>query len=215
MLLELLTPIATTFPTAMGVRSVGEGLQVLGGYGFTEDFPLEPMSRDIRITPIYEGTTGIQAQDLLGRKMTIKGGKAPQLLFAEINKTIREADTYDALKPYAEKLRQELKRVSEVTQTLLPFALGGDHERYLMDATLYMEMFGLVTVAWQWLKQGVVASQALLTQNPAGEELAFYESKLHTMKFYFHYEIPKTQGLATRLMDPEVLTIVTEQEVLM
>ena len=147
--------------------------------------------------------------------MTIKGGKAPQLLFAEINKTIGEADTYDALKPYAEKLRQELKRLQEVTQSLIPFALGGDYERYLMDATLYMEMFGIVTVAWQWLKQGVAANKALLTQNPADDEAAFYESKLHTMKFYFHYEIPKTQGLATRLMDPEVLTLVTEQEVLM
>ena len=93
----------------MGVRSVSEGLQVLGGYGFTEDFPLEQMYRDIRITPIYEGTTGIQAQDLLGRKMTIKGGKAPQLLFAEINKTLTEADTYEVLKPYAVTLRKELQ----------------------------------------------------------------------------------------------------------
>lgn len=215
LLLELLTPVAKTFPTEMGVRSVGEGLQVLGGYGFTEDFPLEQMYRDIRITPIYEGTTGIQGQDLLGRKMTIKGGKAPQLLFAEINKTIREADTHEVLKPYAEILRRELERLNEVTQALLPFAMQGDYERYLMDATLYMEMFGIVTVAWQWLKQGVAASKALLTQNPADKEEAFYESKLHTMKFYFHYEIPKTQGLATRLMDPEVLTITTGQEVLM
>lgn len=215
LLLDLLTPVAKTFPTEMGVRSVSEGLQVLGGYGFTEDFPLEQMYRDIRITPIYEGTTGIQAQDLLGRKMTIKGGKAPQLLFTEITKTLTEADTYEALKPYAVTLRKELQGLREVTQTLLPFAAEGDYERYLMDATLYMELFGIVTVAWQWLKQGVAASNALLTKNPADEELAFYESKLHTMKFYFHYEIPKTQGLSTRLMDSEVLTIVTEQQVLM
>lgn len=215
LLLELLTPVAKTFPTEMGVRSVSEGLQVLGGYGFTEDFPLEQLYRDIRITPIYEGTTGIQAQDLLGRKVTVKDGRAPRLLFAEINRTLTESDPYDELRPYTEQLRTELRRLQEVTARLLPFAAAGDYERYLMDATLYMELFGIVTVAWQWLKQGVVAHNALLTQNPAVEEANFYESKLHTMRFYFHYEVPKTQGLATRLMDTEVLTITTGQEVLM
>jgi butyryl-CoA dehydrogenase len=90
--------------------------------------------------------------------------------------------------------------------------MQGDIERFLMDATLYMELFGIITVAWQWLKQAVVAKQALITQNPEGDELAFYESKLHTMKYFFHYEVPKTLGLAVRLKDTEVLTITTEKE---
>jgi butyryl-CoA dehydrogenase len=215
LLLDLLTPVAKTFPTEMGIRSVSEGLQVLGGYGFTEDFPLEQMHRDIRITSIYEGTTGIQSQDLLGRKMTIKGGKAPQLLFAEINKTLSEADTHESLKPYADMLRKELMRVQDVTSSLLPHAMQGDYERFLMDATLYMEMFSIVTIAWQWLKQGVVAQKALLTQSGADGETAFYESKLHTMKYYFHYEVPKTKGLATRLKDTEILTITTDKELVL
>ncbi|TDB64146.1 acyl-CoA dehydrogenase [Arundinibacter roseus] len=213
LLLDLLTPVAKTFPTEMGVRAVSEGLQVLGGYGFTEDFPLEQMYRDIRITPIYEGTTGIQSQDLLGRKMTIKNGKAPRLLFAEIAKTLEEAQTYDELKPYAERLRKETGRIQEVTASLLPFAMQGNIERFLMDATLYMEMFGIVTVAWQWLKQGIAAKKAQLTLGDT--EDAFYESKLHTMKFYFHYEVPKTKGLATRLLDTEVLTLETGKEVIL
>jgi Trk-type K+ transport system membrane component len=71
---------------------------------------------------------------------------------------------------------------------------------------------GIVTIAWQWLKQAVVAKQTLLTQNPQGDEEAFYESKIHTMKFFFHYEVPKTLGLAVRLKDPELLTVVTEKE---
>lgn len=212
LLLDLLTPVAKTFPTEMGIRSVSEGLQVLGGYGFTEDFPLEQYHRDIRITTIYEGTTGIQSQDLLGRKMTIQGGKAPQLLFEEINRTLTAADAYDDLRPYADLLRKELARVQDVTATLLPYALRGDVERYLMDATLYMEMFGLVTVAWQWLKQGVAARKALLI---GADDESFYESKLHTMKYYFHYELPKTRGLAIRLKDTEVLTLHTEQEVIL
>jgi butyryl-CoA dehydrogenase len=212
LMLDLLMPVAKSYPSEMGVQSVSQSLQTFGGYGFTEDFPVEQLYRDIRITPIYEGTTGIQAQDLLGRKMTMKGGKAPQLLFAEIGKAIAEASTFDDLKPYADQLATELKRTQEVFTALMPHAMKGDTERYLADATLFLELFGIVIVAWQWLKQAVVAKQALVTQNPQGDDLAFYEGKIHTMKFYFHYEVPKTLGLATRLKDTEVLTIVSEKE---
>ena len=212
LLVDLLMPVAKSYPSEMGVQSVSQSLQTFGGYGFTEDFPVEQLYRDIRITPIYEGTTGIQAQDLLGRKMTMKGGKAPQLLFAEITKTISETGTFDDLKPYADQLTGELARVQDVMTTLLPHALKGDTERYLSDATLFLEMFGIVVVAWQWLKQAVVASQTILTQNPQGDDLTFYEGKIHTMKFFFHYEVPKTLGLAVRLKDTEVLTIVSAKE---
>ncbi|GAB3553855.1 acyl-CoA dehydrogenase [Spirosoma fluminis] len=212
LMLDLLMPVAKSYPSEMGVQSVSQSLQTFGGYGYTEDFPVEQLYRDIRITPIYEGTTGIQAQDLLGRKMTMKGGKAPQLLFAEISRTIAAGSTYDDLKPYADQLAAELIRTQEVIMSIMPHATKGDIERYLADATLFLELFGIVVVAWQWLKQAVVARQALLTQNPQGDELAFYEGKIHTMKFYFHYEVPKTLGLAARLKDPEVLTIVSEKE---
>ena len=212
LMLDLLMPVAKSYPSEMGVQSVSQSVQTFGGYGFTEDFPVEQLYRDIRITPIYEGTTGIQAQDLLGRKMTMKGGKAPQLLFAEISKTIAEASTFDDLKPYAESLTAELKRVQDVVGSLLPHAMNGDTERYLADATLFLEMFGIVVVAWQWLKQAMVAKQMIVTQNPQGDDLTFYEGKIHTMKFFFHYEVPKTLGLAVRLKDTEVLTIVSEKE---
>lgn len=211
LLLEILTPMAKTYPSEMGVQSTSQSVQTFGGYGFTEDFPVEQYYRDIRITPIYEGTTGIQAQDLLGRKMTMKGGKAAQLLFAEISKAIAEASAYDDLKPYADKLKAELKQAQEVTMALMPHAMS-DVERYLSDATLFLEMMGNITIAWQWLKQATVAKRAMLTQNPQGDELAFYEGKIHTMKYFFHYEIPKNLGLAARLKDPEVLTIITEKE---
>ncbi len=212
LLLDILTPVAKTYPAEMGLQAVSQSLQTFGGYGFTEDFPVEQYYRDIRITPIYEGTTGIQGQDLLGRKMTMKGGKAPQVLFGEIMQSIREAATHDELAPYADKLGQELKQIQSIMATLLPHAGAGDTERYLSDATLFLELFGNVLVGWMWLKQATVAKQALLTQNPQGNDLAFYEGKIHTMKFFFHYELPKNLGLAARLKDPEVLTLVTEKE---
>lgn len=212
LLLEILMPMAKTYPSEMGVQSVSQSVQTFGGYGFTEDFPVEQLYRDIRITPIYEGTTGIQAQDLLGRKMTMKGGKAAQLLMQAIGSTIADASAHDEFKPYAGMLKAELVRLQEVVQALMPHAGAGDYERYLSDATLFLEQMGIVVVAWQWLKQAVVAKQAMLTQNPLGDELAFYEGKIHTMKYFFHYEVPKTLGLAARLKDTEVLTIVSEKE---
>ncbi|RMG57460.1 MAG: acyl-CoA dehydrogenase [Bacteroidetes bacterium] len=204
LLLDLLTPVAKTYPSEMGIVSISQGLQVLGGGGFCKDFPLENYYRDIRIYPIYEGTTGIQSQDLLGRKVVIKNGKAVKLLMAEIQKTLEAAEAYEDLRPYAEKLRAKLETVQQILMHLVPFAMQGKIERYLSDATLFMELFGLVVVAWQWLKQGVVAKQHLVSGK---DDPDFMESKLHTMKFFYHYELPKTLGLAERLLDDTVLTI--------
>ena len=212
LLVELLTPIAKTFPCEYGVKSINDSVQCFGGYGFTEDFPVEQYYRDIRITPIYEGTTGIQSQDLLGRKVMLAGGKPLQLLAAEISMTITAAHKYPELKKYGVLLTESTRQLTEVTKHLLGIAGMGDIERFLSDATLYMELFSLNVVAWQWLKQGVVAQQKLLA---GANDVDFYESKIHTMKYFFHYELPKTQGFATRLTDTEVLTIMTEKEIVM
>jgi alkylation response protein AidB-like acyl-CoA dehydrogenase len=204
-LLDFLTPVIKTFPTEFGTQSVNSSLQVFGGGGFCEDFPLERLYRDIRITTIYEGTTGIQSLALLGRNVVMKNGKAAILFFQEVMKDIQQAKEIEGLTKYADILSERLQMIQKVTQHLLPFALKGDKERFLADATLYMEMFGIVCVAWQWLNQGVVAQKAL-ENNPTGDDKLFYQSKLHTLKYYFAYEVPKTQGLATRLLDAEVLT---------
>jgi alkylation response protein AidB-like acyl-CoA dehydrogenase len=214
LLLDFLTPIIKTFPTEMGQQSVSSSLQVFGGGGFCEDFPLEKLYRDIRITTIYEGTTGIQSLALLGRNITMKNGKAAMALFQEISQDIKDATTHEDLKKYATALAGKLGEIQKVTQHLVSFAMKGDTERFLADATLYMEAFGILVVAWQWLKQGTAAKLALLTQNPQGDDLQFYESKIHTMRYYFAYEVPKTQGLMTRLLDDEVLTIQVENGIL-
>lgn len=212
LLLDLLTPIAKTFPAEYGIRSVSEAMQVFGGYGYCEDFPIEQLYRDIRIASIYEGTTAIQSQDLLGRKVTMKNGAAIMALMQEISKTLQLAPTHEDLRKYVELLQKELGRMQQVIQKLVPFAMQGQIERFLADANLFMEMASLVIVAWQWLKQAVVAKLQILTKNPQEEELAFYESKIQTMKFFFAYELPKTKWLATRLLDDEMLTIVQEKK---
>jgi alkylation response protein AidB-like acyl-CoA dehydrogenase len=212
LLLDLLTPVAKTYPSEMGIQSISQGLQVLGGGGFCRDFPLENYYRDIRIYPIYEGTTGIQSQDLLGRKVTMKNGAALKHLMSEIQQTLEAAHTFEDLRPYVQQLKESGERLQQVTLRLVGIAMKGDVELFLSDATLYMELFGLNLVAWQWLKQGVVAKQGLMTETSGEFDAGFYESKLHTMKFFFHYELPKTLGLHARLMDDTVLTLATEKE---
>ena len=214
-LLDLLTPVAKTFPAEYGIRSVSEGMQCLGGFGYTTDFPLETYYRDIRITSIYEGTTGIQSLDLLGRKVMGTGGKSLQLLGEEIKALAEEANTYDDLKKYVGILQEKMQELQKVTQHLGAMAMQGKHELFLADATLYMEFFSLIVIGWQWLKQATVAKKALVTGNPEGDQLKFYESKIHTMRYFYSYELPKTLGLAARLTDKdEVITVEVEKELI-
>jgi butyryl-CoA dehydrogenase len=211
-LLELLTPVAKTYGAEGGIVSVNQGLQILGGYGYTEDFLLEQMARDVRIMSLYEGTTGIQSLALLGRQIPRLGGKGVMLWGQEVMKEITSAETFDELKPYCELLKKELGRFQQVTMHLLGVAGKGDYEVFLADANLYMELFSILNISWQWLKLANVAKQTLVTSNLEGEEASFYESKVHTMKYYFHYELPKTKGLATRLTDNTVLTTTMHTE---
>jgi len=206
LLLDLLTPVAKSYPSENGIIAVSQGLQILGGYGYCQEFPLEQYYRDIRIHPIHEGTTGIQALDLLGRKVVMKNGQALRLYFEEVQQTIQSASAYEDLKPYGERLKESFERLQSVTMHRVQFAMQGDVERFLADATLYLEMFGIIAVAWQWLIQGVAAQKGLETDCSALDK-QFYEGKLHTMRYFFHYEVPKTYGLAARLLESDGLTV--------
>jgi len=213
-LLELLTPVAKTYGAEMGMVSVNNGLQVLGGYGYTEDFPLEQMARDVRIMPLYEGTTGIQSIALLGRQIAMTNGKSLQLWKNEVMKDTNAAQHYNNIQCYADCLMHEIQKFEEVTQHLLSIAAKGDTEIFLSDASLYMELFGILNIAWQWLKQATAAQHALEIKSCTDEDKQFYASKIHTMKFFFHYELVKTKGLSARLIDGEVLTVMGDEEVI-
>ncbi len=205
-LLELLTPIAKTYPAEKGIEACNNAIQILGGYGFCMDFMPQQYARDIRIISIYEGTTGIQSLDLLGRKMTMQNGKALKLLAAEIQTTIDSASKHNELQPYATALSENLELTQKVIGTLMPHALTGNYERFLADASIFMEFFSTIVVGWQWLKTAVSAQEILIDGN-GNQSQAFYESKLHTMKFFFTYEFTKTKSLADILMNTEKLTI--------
>lgn len=213
LLLEIMTPLVKTYPSEAGITSVNNGVQVLGGYGFCSEYILQQYLRDIRISAIYEGTTGIQSQDLLGRKITMDNGKALQLLSAEITNTIKTSMAHDNLKPYAQKLAGKLTLTQEVLQSLMGFAMKGDYQRFLADASPFMEFFSTIVQSWLWLDIGREAQNGLVTGNK-DHSTEFYESKIHAMEFYFKYELPKTTGLAEILMDTEkALTIGSDKEV--
>ena len=211
LLLEMIIPIVKTYPSEAGSESVDNGLQVLGGYGFCTDFTLQQYYRDIRISALYEGTTGIQSQDLLGRKVTMHNGKGLELLATEIMQTILIASKDEELKGYAAVLGEKLKLSQKVIGKLMPFAMKGNYERYLSDANLFMEYMSIVVVGWLWLEMAVDAKKEASNPDRKYSEI-FYESKIHTMKFYFKYEVPKTNSLAASLMSDEVLTIKNDKE---
>ncbi len=213
LLLGMIIPIVKTYPSESGAESVDNGLQVLGGYGFCTDFTLQQYYRDIRISALYEGTTGIQSQDLLGRKVPMQNGKALELLGAEIMQTIMIAAKDDDLKNYAAILGDKLKRSQKVLGHLMPFAMKGNYERYLADANLFMEYLSIVVLGWLWLEMAIDAKSKLSNTDKKYSE-TFYESKIHTMKFYFKYEVPKTNSLAESLMSDEVVTIKNDKELI-
>jgi len=212
-LLEMIIPVVKTYPSESGIYSINNGLQVLGGYGFCSDFILQQYYRDIRISSIYEGTTGIQSQDLLGRKMMLNNGEGSKLLLEEIQKTIDKANQDNELKEWASSLNDQLDNTQKILFHLMPFAIKGDYEKFLADASVFMEFFSLIIVGWSWLEIGVATKHALSTNNTTLDS-RFYQGKLDALEYFYVYELPKTKGLAEILLHPSSVTIKKNENVI-
>lgn len=205
LLLEILTPVVKTYSSEQGSRSAALAVQTLGGYGYTMDFPVQQHYRDLKIMSIYEGTTGIQSIDLLGRKVTMERGKALAILLTSIEAAIAEAKQTRGLEGNASELEAEVARVRKVVSHLSTFA-ASDIDRYLSDAAVFMEQLSYVIIGWQWLKMATLAQQRLAGNDLGRQTREFYEGKVHTMKFYFRYELPHAAACATTQLDPGYLT---------
>lgn len=210
-LLELLTPTAKTYGAEMGIQSVNLGLQVLGGYGYTEDFSLEQLARDVRISSIYEGTTGIQALALLGREVPRNNGIALTYWHEEVMQSLTASEEGTLAGSLAARLKEELARFERTTAYLTDLASAGETEAFLVDATLYMAYFGLLNVAWQWLKMTLVAEQKLQEKDPKADT-TLYASTLHSARFFYRYEFEKTHHLVHCLNSKKPLTIMDPEE---
>jgi butyryl-CoA dehydrogenase len=214
LLLELLTPVAKTYPSEMGILATSAAIQCFGGYGYCDDFPVEQHFRDMRIHPIHEGTTGIQAMDLLGRKLVMEDGKALQLFKREVSDAVEAAKAIDisetslvyAPAQMAEALEAAMVRLNKTVLALGSVAMEKGPEAFLADATLFLEMFGITVIAWQWLTMATAAAKGLSGGKPKKKEKTFLAGKLATAQYFFTYELPKTLSLATTLETSSQMT---------
>ncbi|MFX0557829.1 acyl-CoA dehydrogenase [Maribacter sp. CXY002] len=211
-LLNLLTPVAKTYGAEKGVVSVHQAMQVLGGYGYTEDFPLEQLVRDVRILPIYEGTTGIHSLGLLGRQVLGDGGRNLEVWYSEIKGDIEKASRFKNLEIYAEPLSRELETLRKITAHILGLSKKTSPDIFLADATLYMEFFAILNVAWQWLKQGTTVQNRI---HATEDDTLFYDSKMLTLQYFFDYEIPNLGGIAERLLNNSRPTVLSNDKELL
>ncbi|MEO1193954.1 MAG: acyl-CoA dehydrogenase [Pseudomonadota bacterium] len=210
-LLDILTPIVKTWPAVYGLKANEIAIQVLGGAGYTRDYPLERFYRENRLNAIHEGTTGIQAGDLLGRKVRQEEGAAFDALCDAISADLDPLTK--GLSVETEDLAAALGICRQVTHDLVAAAAQVGEVRYLANATLYLDAIGHIVVAWLWLRQAQIASR-LLAEGPGEEETAFLQGKLAACRYFFRYELPAartTLALVAQIddtcasLDPAVL----------
>lgn len=189
LLLEVLTPIAKSWPSEWCLEANNLAIQVLGGYGYTRDFPVEQYWRDNRLNMIHEGTHGIQALDLLGRKVVMDGGAGLKLLAERVSETLQRAGQVQGLASHANALAAALQRLGAATKSA--WATGVPEEA-LANATPYLQAFGHTVVAWMWLDVALAAQRAL--GSALGERADLLQGKLAAARYFFHYELPKTEA---------------------
>lgn len=182
LLLEVLTPIAKSWPSEWCLEANSLAIQVLGGYGYTRDFPVEQYWRDNRLNMIHEGTHGIQALDLLGRKVVMDGGAGLTLLAGRINRTAERSGSVEGLATHGAALAAALQRLGAATRSAWA---SGVPEEALANATPYLQAFGHVVLAWIWLEVALASRERLATDE------AFHRGKLQACRFFFDYELPK------------------------
>jgi alkylation response protein AidB-like acyl-CoA dehydrogenase len=198
LLLDILTPIAKSWPSQWCLEANSFAIQIHGGYGYTREYNVEQFYRDNRLNPIHEGTHGIQGLDLLGRKVTMQNGAAFKALGTEVQKTIARALAAPELAGYAKALGAVLQRIEKVTQALYG---AGDMNKTLANASAYLEAFGHAVVAWIWLQQ------ALLAVGKTGHDADFYRGKLQACAYFFKWELPKVQAQLDLLESIDTTTL--------
>lgn len=184
-LLDFLTPIAKSWPSQWCLEANSLAIQVLGGYGYTRDYPLEQFYRDNRLNAIHEGTHGIHGLDLLGRKATLQDGALLRAVGAEVGATAAQAASSRQLASHGAALAAAWARVEQVTAQLYQ---AHDLNVTLANASVYLEAVGHTVVAWIWLEQALVAARQLETASDPD----FYLGKLQACHYFYGWELPKT-----------------------
>jgi hypothetical protein len=194
-LLGLLTPVIKGYLTDKGFDAAVNAQQVFGGHGYIREHGMEQFVRDARITQIYEGTNGIQAMDLVGRKLPKDGGRAVRLFFETVGRDIADAKAAGDPGGVAAALEPALADLQGATIWLAQHAMA-DPDNAGAGAYAYMNLMGLVSLGWMWLKMAAASSRAL-AEGDADRE--FHETKLITARFFALRELPMTSGLRRKI----------------
>jgi butyryl-CoA dehydrogenase len=193
LVLEVLIPIVKSWPSEWCLEANSLAIQVLGGYGYTRDFPVEQLWRDNRLNMIHEGTHGIHGLDLLGRKVVMNEGKALQALAARVGKTVETALQEPALALLGKALASALTRLAQATKSAWS---SGNPEEALANATPYLQAFGHLVLAWVWLDVALKAGQG---------SNDFAKGKQAACRYFFAYELPKIESWLGVVSKPELL----------
>ena len=195
MLLDFLTPVVKTWCSEYCVKANDLAIQTMGGAGYIRENPVEQYYRDNRLNPIHEGTTGIQALDLLGRKVMMNNGEMLQVFLEELDGSIAAAHADPMLAPMGDALRTARDRLAEVTACLRR-EIAADSVRGLANATIYLDFVGRIVAAWIWLKQAAAAAR-LLEQGAANTH--FLQGKIQAARFAFDWDLPQIEWQARLL----------------
>jgi alkylation response protein AidB-like acyl-CoA dehydrogenase len=208
---ELLTPVCKAYGSDMGTKSCDFAVQTLGGYGYCSEYPAEQYLRDARIAGIYEGTNGIQALDLIGRKMGMKGGGVFRDYLKEIIGLASKYAAHPTLGKYAKKLQEGANLLGQLMMKIGGIAMAGDIAYPALYATAFLEAMGHVCGAFYLLQEGVLADAALsklYAENKAASpadkkklhadnpEAKFYWGKLQSIAFFYNTILPQVKALA-------------------
>jgi hypothetical protein len=192
--MALLTPVVKAFLTDRGFNVCSDAMQVHGGSGFTEHFPASQYLRDVRIALIYEGTNGVQALDLVGRKLAADGGRGVMSFFAELDAFIAENEKDESLKPFTAGLATAKAELQEATMWLMQNGLANP-DNAGAASTDYLHLFGLTALAYMWSLQ----AKAALARIAGGDKDPFYETKLVVGRYYVERLLPETSSRLAKL----------------
>jgi len=201
-LVALMTPVIKGFLTDVGFEVTNLGLQCFGGHGYIREFGMEQFVRDARIAQIYEGTNGVQAMDLVGRKVPEGGGRLLKRFAALVERDLAAAQADERLKEFAAPLAKAAASLQQATMGLMMRAMQNPNEAGAVAAE-YLRLFGLVATGWMWLRMATVAQRKLAeaaeqgrTLNGAGHR---YDAKLKTARFYFTKLLPQAHALTAQI----------------
>jgi len=198
-LLEVLTPVAKGYVTDRAFEVCSQGVQVFGGYGYIEEYPMAQLMRDCRITMIYEGTNGIQAMDLLGRKLGLKKGKPFMDLFEEMHQAVATAKEMPSMEPQALVVKKLVDTLGELAFHMGQTAMSEKVLSAFANAHPFLDAMGDTIMAWMHLWRATLATQKLETAKK--KDQAFYQGIIKTFQFYVETQVPITHGRITALMN--------------